>query len=87
MSEVRENAWDGDFLRTLPTLSLEAAQEQVCALIEEGSTKPSKKAGLIRDVRRAKTSAEVARIMYNAMLAGSGLGVTNSSWQKLHAGS
>jgi hypothetical protein len=84
MSAERENEWDGDFLRSIPSMSLDQAQKEVCALIESGTTRPSKKAHLIRDIKKARSSAEVSRIMYNAMLAGSGLGTVNSPWQKLH---
>ena len=83
-STERTNAWDPDFLRTLDSMTLDAAQSAVIELIEAGTTKPSKKAHLVRDIRKAKSAGEVSRIMYNAMLAGSGLGTVNSPWQQLH---
>lgn len=83
-SEVRQNAWDEDFLRSIHSMDLVTAQREVIGLLEAGSTRDNKKAHLIRDIRRAKTSAEVSRIMYNAMLSGSGLGSLNSSWSKMY---
>jgi hypothetical protein len=80
----KQNGWDADFLRDLHKLSLEEAIRRATDLVENGTTKPSKKAHLIRDFNKAKNSAEVSRIMYNAMLAGSGLGIQGSQWQKMH---
>ena len=81
-----DNGWNPDFLRDLDKLSLEEARRQATNLVNEGTTKPSKKAHLIRDFNRAKSSAEISRIMYFAYLAGTGFGVSGSVWQKLHGG-
>jgi hypothetical protein len=80
-------SWDPDFLRGLHELSLEEARRVASDLVNSGTTKPSKKAHLIRDFMSAKSSAEVSRIMYNAMLAGTGFGIQGSAWQRLHGGS
>lgn len=80
----KENHWDADFIRGLHLLSLEEARKQVIDLVNSGTTRPSKKAHLIRDFMKCRSSAEVSRIMYNALLAGSGLGVQGSAWSKLH---
>lgn len=84
MTEERENAWDADLIGRLHTMTLEEAKKAVVDLIEAGSTRPSKKAHLIRDFMKCKTPAEISRIMYNALLSGSGLGVQGSAWSKLH---
>lgn len=39
---------------------------------------------LLRDLDRAPTSREVERIMWNVELAGQGLAMPNSGWQKHH---
>jgi hypothetical protein len=78
----RENGWNADFL--LIDYPLDKAQELATDLVNSGSTKPSKKAALVRDFMKARTSAEVSRILYAAYLAGTGLGIQGSQWQKLH---
>jgi hypothetical protein len=85
--EERKNDWDSDLLRELHTLPLETARKAVIDLVQSGTTRPSKKAHLIRDFMKCKTSAEISRIMYNALLAGSGLGIQGSAWSKLHGAS
>ena len=82
----KENTWNADFLREVHLLPLEEARRRAIDLVNTGTTKPSKKAHLIRDFEKARTSAEVSRIMYAAYLAGSGLGIRGSQWQKLHQG-
>jgi hypothetical protein len=83
----QENAWNADFLRTIIDYPVEKARELAIDLVNSGSTKPSKKAALVRDFQKARTSAEVSRICYAAYLAGSGLGIQGSQWQKLHLSS
>jgi hypothetical protein len=39
---------------------------------------------LLRDLDRAPTSSEVERIMWNVFLAGDGLAMRDSAWQKHH---
>lgn len=79
-----DNGWDPDFLRVLHTKTLEEAQKLVIDLIESGTTKPAKKAHLVRDFKKARSSVEISKIMYNAMLSGSGLGISGSAWSKAY---
>lgn len=83
---MKQNDWNEDFLRSLNTLTLEEARRQAIDLIEVGTTKAVKKSALSRDIQKARTSAEVSRIMYYAYLAGSGLGLSGSAWQKQFGG-
>ncbi len=85
--EREKNDWDADFLRGLVLLSREEAIRQATDLVNAGTTKPSKKAHLIRDFNKCRSAIDVSRIMYNALLAGSGLGISGSQWQKLHGAS
>lgn len=85
MGEIKENGWNEDFLREVHLLPLEEAKRQAIDLVSSGTTKASKKGHLIRDFEKARTPAEVSRILYAAFLAGSGLGIQGSQWQKLHS--
>lgn len=74
---------DTDQINNLVNLSLTDAQSNAISMIN-GDTfkvKVAKKNRLIYDIQRARTSNEVCRIMYFTYLAGTGLGVTGSSWQ------
>lgn len=81
-----DNSWDPDFLRSLDGLPLEEAQRQAIDLLESGTTRAVKKGALARDIERSKSASEVSRIMYYAYLAGSGLGLPGSGWQKKFGG-
>jgi len=68
----------------LETLPLDQAQAQAIEILKGTKTKPAKLNNLIRDVKRAKSSKEVQRIMWNTLLAGTGFGTVDSPWQKFH---
>ena len=70
----------------LESFSLEEARDKALKMIKESTTKPSKKAHLIRDISLAPTSREIQRIMWNVYLVGTGFGNLDSGWQKLHKG-
>ena len=71
---------------TLENLSLQEARAKAIELLSGLTTKKSKINNLIRDIERAKNSREVQRIVWNMYMAGTGYGVTDSSWQKFHRG-
>lgn len=68
----------------LEHLPLVEAQTQAVSMLKSFKTKQAKINNLVRDVQRARTSREVQRIMWNTLLAGSGFGTVDSSWQKFH---
>lgn len=68
----------------LESLPLAQAQAQAISILQQTKTKQAKVNNLIRDVQRARTSREVQRIMWNTLLAGTGFGTVDSSWQKFH---
>lgn len=74
---------DTDQINDLVNLSLSNAQANAISMInsEAFKVKAAKKNRLIYDIQRARTSNEVCRIMYFTYLAGTGLGVSGSSWQ------
>ena len=74
---------DTDKINNLVNLSLADARANAISMInsEVFKVKTAKKNRLIYDIQRASTPAEVCRIMYFTYLAGTGLGVTGSSWQ------
>jgi hypothetical protein len=71
---------------TLENLSLEDARRTAIELLLDLKIKKSKFNNLIRDIKNAKTSREVQRIMWNMYMAGTGYGVGGSDWQKFHRG-
>jgi hypothetical protein len=71
---------------TLENLSLEDARLKAIELLLDLKIKKSKFNNLIRDIKNAKTSREVQRIMWNMYMAGTGYGVGGSDWQKFHRG-
>ena len=69
----------------LESLPLKEAQDRAVEMLESMKTKRAKVNNLVRDVRRARTSREVQRIMWNAYMAGTGFGTVNSAWQQFHS--
>jgi hypothetical protein len=67
-------------------LSLSEARTAAIMLLYKLKTKQSKINNLIRDIQRAPSSREVQRIMWNMYMAGTGFGVSGSTWQKFHRG-
>lgn len=68
----------------LEALTVDEAKATALGMLKATKMKASKLSHLIRDVQKAPTSREVQRIMWNTMLSGTGFGITDSSWQKLH---
>lgn len=83
-STEKPNKWSEDFLRGLDKLPLEEARKQATFLVQDGSTRDNRKSHLVRDLSSAKSSAEISRIMYNAFLSGSGMGVEGSKWSRTY---
>ena len=74
---------DTDQINDLINLPLHQAQANALSMISgsQFKVKAAKKNRLNYDIRKARSSDEVCRIMYYTYLAGTGLGVTGSSWQ------
>jgi hypothetical protein len=68
----------------LEHLSLREARNKAIEMLKGTNTKATKLGNLIRDIERAPSPREVQRIMWQTMLAGNGLGIVGSQWQKLH---
>ena len=73
---------DMDVMRNLENLPLEEARE--LAKTQLKMKRNSRYIKLIHDLEQAKTSREVQRITWFALLAGEGLSVTGSKWQQEH---
>ena len=79
-----KEALDADQINDLVNHSTPIAKEKALEMLESNLFKANKfkKAKLIQDIHSAHSANEVCRIMYYIYLAGTGLGVTGSSWQK-----
>lgn len=79
---------NSDQINDLVNQPLNVAQANAANMInsEVFKIKATKKNRLLFDIQRARTSNEVCRIMYYTYLAGTGLGVTDSSWQSHYRG-
>ena len=77
-----------DQINDLVNQPLPMAQANAANMInsEVFKIKAAKKNRLLFDIQRARTSDEVCRIMYFTYLAGTGLGVTGSTWQSHYRG-
>ena len=77
---------DTNQINDLVTLSLEDSQTKALEMLNQCTFKNgSKKVHLQRDIQKARKAEEVCRIMYFTYLAGEGLSVTGSEWQKNYA--
>lgn len=77
---------DADIIRTLNTLSRDQAFDTALKELEsiKSGTKTSKFLQLQRDLKSARDSQEIQRIMYQVLLAGDGLRTLNSAWHSRH---
>lgn len=75
---------DTNQINDLVNHSTPVAKEKALEMLESNLFKANKfkKAKLIKDIHLARSANEVCRIMYYIYLAGTGLSVTGSSWQK-----
>lgn len=74
---------DMEQINSLVNKKLDDAKRISLDIIEKCKFKNiTKKTHLIHDIEKAPTSNEVCRIMYFMVLAGEGLSVTGSEWQK-----
>lgn len=72
-----------DAINDLVNHKLGTAQVNAVLILNTATFKNgAKKVMLIRDIEKAKTSAEVCRIMYYTYLAGEGLSTVNAPWQQ-----
>ena len=76
------DTFDPQELQHIQYMELLDARVHCTNLIERTKTKQPKKAALLRDIREAPNSKELSRIMWNVMLSGEGLAITDSAWQK-----
>lgn len=81
---VKTDLFDPEILRRIETMPHSEALTQCRTLIEGTKTKPAKKTALLRDIEKAPDSRELSRIMWNVMLSGEGLAITDSRWQALY---
>lgn len=73
---------DMEVIRDLEKLPLEEARALAKSQLK--MKRNSRYIKLIHDLDQAKTSREVQRITWFALLAGEGLSVTGSKWQQEH---
>lgn len=78
------DTFDPEVLRNLETMEHSEARTICLNLINKSKTRANRKAALIRDIEVAPSSKELSRIMWNVMLAGEGLPVSNSLWQQTY---
>lgn len=71
-----------DTLNTLDKLPLDEARTTAMTLVDPKKTKKVVQNRLAYDVSKARTSAEVSRIMWNVYMSGSGFGTIGSAWKK-----
>lgn len=77
---------DTNAINSLERQPLPEAIKNALDMIERISFKNgAKKARLIHDIKLARRASEVCRIMYFTVLAGEGLAVTGSQWQRQYA--
>lgn len=75
---------DLNVMRNLENMSIEEARELAKAQLQMKKTS-TKYHNILRDLDKAHTAREVERIMWNVMLAGEGMAMPGSAWQKLHS--
>lgn len=68
-------------LESVHKLTLSEARDAAKSLIS-AKTKKLTRFRLERDIERARSAAEVAKIAHNIYLSGNGLGVVGSGWNK-----
>ena len=77
---------DMEKLQPLDNLPLTEAQETATSLIDRRKTRKVVAMGLERDIQKARSSAEVSRIMWQVYLSGNGLGTVGSQWKSFYKG-
>ena len=77
---------DMEKLQTLDKLPLTEAQETATSLIDRRKTRKVVAMGLERDIQKARSSAEVSRIMWQVYLSVNGLGTVGSQWKSFYKG-
>lgn len=83
---MKRELFDTQVLQSLDKLTLDQARETALGLVEKMPKKSINQAASVNrithDLHKAKTPAEVARIMYQVYLSGVGLGTVGSAWKK-----
>ena len=83
---MKRELFDTQVLQSLDKLTLDQARETALGLVEKMPKKSINQATSVNrithDLNKAKTPAEVARIMYQVYLSGVGLGTVGSAWKK-----
>jgi len=83
---MKRELFDTQVLQSLDKLTLDQARETALGLVDKMPKKSINQATSVNrithDLNKAKTPAEVARIMYQVYLSGVGLGTVGSAWKK-----
>jgi len=83
---MKRELFDTQVLQSLDKLTLDQARETALGLVEKMPKKSINQTASVNrithDLQKAKTPAEVARIMYQVYLSGVGLGTVGSAWKK-----
>jgi len=83
---MKRELFDTQVLQSLDKMALDQARETALGLVEKMPKKTINQSTSVNrithDLQKAKTPAEVARIMYQVYLSGVGLGTVGSVWKK-----
>ena len=83
---MKRELFDTQVLQSLDKMALDQARETALGLVEKMPKKTINQSTSVNrithDLQKAKTPAEVARIMYQVYLSGVGLGTVGSAWKK-----
>ena len=83
---MKRELFDTQILQSLDKMALDQARETALGLVEKMPKKTINQSTSVNrithDLQKAKTPAEVARIMYQVYLSGVGLGTVGSVWKK-----
>jgi hypothetical protein len=83
---MKRELFDTQILQSLDKMALDQARETALGLVEKMPKKTINQSTSVNrithDLQKAKTPAEVARIMYQVYLSGVGLGTVGSAWKK-----
>ena len=83
---MKRELFDTQVLQSLDKMALDQARETALGLVEKMPKKTINQTTSVNrithDLQKAKTPAEVARIMYQVYLSGVGLGTVGSAWKK-----
>ena len=82
MKNVVHNTFDPEKLQGIDKMDLSEARITCKGIIEDTETRDKKKSALLRDIDASPNSQDLSRMMWNVYLAGEGLYIDGSSWQR-----